>query len=66
MSAIQTIDDYDKNLAETLRRYCTKMSGEYDVWRNKLKKEPGFEKLVQQLRGLVASHTLRQSGRDNL
>ena len=65
MSAIQTIDDYDKNLAETLRRYCTKMSGEYDVWRNKLKKEPGFEKLVQQLRGLVASHTLRQSGRDN-
>lgn len=65
MSAIQTIDDYDKNLAETIRRHCIRLSSEYNVWRNKLEKEPGFEKLVQQLRGLVASRTMQQSGRDD-
>ncbi len=65
MSAIHTMDDYDKNLAETIRRYCTKLSGEYNAWRNKLEKEPGFEKLVQQLRGLVASHAIQRGGRDD-
>lgn len=66
MSAIQTIDDYDKNLAKTIRAHCTKMSGEYNAWRNKLEKEPGFEKLVEQLRSLVASRAMQHSGRDNL
>lgn len=66
LSAIQTIDDYDKNLAETIRAHCTKMSGEYNAWRNKLEKESGFEKLVKQLRSLVASRAMQHSGRDDL
>lgn len=66
MSAIQTIDDYDKNLVKTIRAHCTKMSGEYNAWRNKLEKEPGFEKLVKQLRSLVASRAMQHSGRDDL
>lgn len=66
MSAKQTIDDYDKNLAKTIRAHCTKMSSEYNAWRIKLEKEPGFEKLVKQLRSLVASRAIQRSGRDIL
>ena len=66
MSAIQTIDDYDKNLAKTIRSHCTKMSGKYNAWRNKLEKEPGFEKLVKQLRSLVGARAMQHSGRDDI
>lgn len=65
MSAIHTMDDYDKNLVKTIRAHCTKMSGKYNAWRNKLEKEPGFEKLVKQLRSLVASRAMQRGGRDD-
>ena len=66
MSAKQTIDDYDKNLAKTIRAHCTRMSSEYNAWRIKLEKEPGLEKLVKQLRSLVVSRAIQRSGRDIL
>ena len=66
MSAIQTIEDYDKNLAKTIRSHCAKMSDKYNAWRNKLEKEPGFEKLVKQLRSLVGACAMQHSGRDDI
>lgn len=65
LSAKKTIGDYDKNLAETIRRHCKRLNDEYTAWRKNLEKNPEYEKLVQNLRGLVASQNIMRGGRDD-
>lgn len=65
LSAKKTINDYDKNLYETIRRYCARLGAEYNAWREKVSKQPGFGKLVQQLRTLVMQEQVRSGGRDD-
>lgn len=61
MSAKKTIADYDKNLAETLRRNSERLSASYNVWREKLAKDSEFENLVKKLRALGWQQNVIQS-----
>ena len=58
-----TIAQYDKNLAETLRRHCARLTKDYDAWRDKIAKKPDFDILVQKLRNLVGMQNMQNSGR---
>ena len=64
-NARKKMTDYDKNLAETIRRHCDVLSKQYDAWRNELVKKPGFDKLVQDLRGMLAMEYAQSRGHDN-
>ena len=57
----KTIADYDKNLAETIRRHCEYLTAEYNKWRNEIAKNPEYENLVQRLREFVVQMELIQS-----
>ena len=61
MSAKKTIADYDKNLAETLRRNSERLSASYNVWREKLARDSEFENLVKKLRALGWQQNVIQS-----
>ena len=65
MSAQKTLADYDKNLDETIRRHSKRLEIKYNAWRDKVSKQPGFDKLVQQLRTLVMQEQVRNVGRDD-
>lgn len=64
-SACKKMTDYDANLAETIRRHCDVLSKQYNAWRNELVKKPGFDKLVQDLRGVLAMEYAQSRGHDN-
>lgn len=65
LSAQKTIADFDKNLLETLRRNCERLSASYNAWREKLVKEPGFEMLAKKLRALGSAHNIIKNGYEN-
>ena len=52
LSAVKTIEDYDKNLAAVVKKHCAYLSNEYDAWRANLVKRPGYDKFIQELKQL--------------
>ena len=64
-SGMKTIVDYDKNLDETIRRHCERLSKEYESWRTELIKKPEFSDLKQRLKEFITpDEVIQMDGRD--
>ena len=50
----KSIADYDKNLAETIRRHADRLNAEYNAWRAELVKKHWLDKLAQTLRERIS------------
>ncbi len=46
---LKTIGDEDKNLEDSLRKYCAKKTLEFERWRQKLQSMPGYDAFIQKL-----------------
>lgn len=50
----ETLDEYNPNLAETLRRNATQMTKKFKTWQEHISKMPGYDEFITRLKQLQA------------
>jgi len=64
LSKINTMADFDKNLSDSFRKHATRLSAEYNAWREKLTKKPDYDKLVEKLKHSFGYSNTMYQGRE--